>query len=177
MSLAAETTDLPSSDDAVLRKYDQRVEALAQTFFQVQREDLVQIGRIALLACIRHWRARSGHTAQFWTYAQKHVRGEMMRYVTREMARLKNLEPFDSEPADQTDWCESDLMSSRTYPAPDVVCEAREHFSKLKDREKQVVLAHISGEDLRSIAEELNVSKSVVHDILSAAMQKLRDRA
>lgn len=160
------------TDAEVVRKYYRLVRHFALRYDPSYYDDLLQVGLLALLRSARIWRERTGHTAQFWTYARKRVVGEMIRLSTRDTERHAfEVAIGEGEAEDYT------ASTVQFFAPPDMVLEAREHLSALDDAQAQVVTLHVSGADIRSIAEEAHMGKTTAHKILTVALKNLRDRA
>jgi hypothetical protein len=154
---------------AVLREFDSRVRHCARRFPPQYHGDLVQIGRMALLCAARTYNARDGHTAQVWTYARSFVIYDMMHFVTREVGRTA----LELEAHEQ-----GESLAPQPFVSQDTLVEARELAALVKsERDAQVLAAHLAGDDIRTIAEEVHVGKSTAHDILKGTLENLRDLA
>lgn len=155
------------SEDALLREYDGKIQALARRF-TFSHDDLVQEGRIAFLGCIRRYQQNgAANTAQVWPYAYQRIVGAMLDCVTKEVARAAvEVACLDVEVAGQSGTCR-----------PDVALEARELVGTLDAEEQTALLAHLTGQDERSIAKSLGVSNGKAHSILTAAKENIRERA
>lgn len=149
------------SEDSLIREYDHRVVAIARRFHS-QAEDLAQIGRIALLEAARAWESKP-HQTKFWTYAQRAVLGAMIDHLSREVKRAA----IEAEAA----WEPS------APAAPDVALEAKEALAFLPKRDAALVFAHAQGEDVRTLAEDVDIAKSTMHDLLSRSTRRIRESA
>lgn len=150
------------SESDIVRKYDGRIRHMASRF-QVEQDDLIQIGRMELLSAARVWNKRVGNTAQLWTYAYKSVLGAMIDEATKRISRVAIEAEFEDEP--------------RSDAGPDAALQARELIALLSVEERKILALHLEGDDVRTIAESVGLSKSQVHRVLSRSLEKLRDRA
>ena len=144
----------------LVQKHDRLVRALAYRFTAVDAEDLVQVGRLALVQAARTWKGR----AQFWTYAQRAVFLAMLNYTTREVAHFGA--PLDVE------------TTAGAGARPDLAIEIRECLEQLTPDELDFTILRVWGEwDVRAIASFFGRSKSDIHRVLQGARAKMRARA
>jgi len=161
MEVAAANPETNESEDEIIRAHDERIKFLARRF-RLDIDDLLQIGRVALLRAFRAWPAKP-HTAAFWTYARKAVLGEMINYATAEFTR-------------QAKEAERGLVPSEPC-APDAACEAREHVAVLGEREASVLEMYVAGYPVPEIASQNNISRSRAYQILEGSMENIRRRS
>jgi RNA polymerase sigma factor (sigma-70 family) len=149
------------TEEGIIRRYDRLIGFLARRF-RIDTDDLIQVGRVALLQAFRAWPTKP-HTSSFWTYARKAVLGEMLNFTTSEVTR-------------QIKEAESGLLPSAPC-APDAACEAREHVSALGEREAAVLEMYVAGYPVPEIASQNNISRSRAYQILEGSLENIQRRA
>lgn len=149
------------SETSIVHRYDRLIGYLARRF-RLDADDLVQVGRVALLEAFRNWPSKP-HTSTFWTYARKAVLGEMLNYATGEITRIA-ME------------AESGLLPAPSCP-PDAALEVREHIASLSDRKALVLAMYTAGHDVADIAAENAISAPRVYQLIEDSMENIRERA
>lgn len=131
------------------------------------KEDLVQIGRVALLVAWRGWQriVPERRTASFFAYAKKRVWWTMFDFVARERYRAKAIE-------------EAGPLADTTYkpawiPSPEEAASVFEQCERLSERESRVLAAHLEGHSLEDIASLEGTSKPTAHRVLASATRTL----
>lgn len=158
---ASVEVDNTETEEEIIRRFDRLIGSLARRF-RLDVDDLIQVGRVALLRAFRAWSTKP-HTSSFWTYAHKAVLGEMINYVTGEVTRM-------------TKEAESGLMPSAPC-APDDALEAREHLSALGERDASILEMYVAGITMPEIASQNNINRPRVYQILERSMENIRRRA
>jgi DNA-directed RNA polymerase specialized sigma24 family protein len=145
----------------LIQEFEGRIASLARRFSR-DRDDLMQIGRMALLEASRAWEEKEKH-AQFWTFAFPYVLGAMLRFVTRETAHRAK---------------ERCAVWAPSFPVqPDVALEAKECLFTLPKSEAVMLLDRLEGFSLEKLSETTGLARSSVLDKLNAMKVKLRKRA
>jgi RNA polymerase sigma factor (sigma-70 family) len=161
MESAAASVAPLETEASIVKRHDRAIAIMARRF-RFDADDLIQVGRVALLQAFRDWPSKP-HTSSFWTYASKAVLGEMLNYTTGEVARVAKE-------------IESGLAPSPTC-SPDLALEAKEHTAALTDREMAVISLYAAGYSLPEAAETLGISRSLAYLIFDGAVETLRGRA
>jgi RNA polymerase sigma factor (sigma-70 family) len=161
MKSAADSSIESESETSIVRRFDESIKILSGRF-RLDREDLIQVGRMAVLQAFRDW-PQKPHTASFWSYARKAVVREMLRYATREFSRTA-LE------------IESGLVPAAVCP-PDKFLELKEHLASLPEREASVLELHAAGFDVEEIAKKNGVRRTRAYELLGDSMENIRRRA
>lgn len=149
-------------EEDIVRRFDRLIRYFASRF-RVDREDLAQAGRIALLEAYRSWQTKP-QQVEFWSYARKAVLGEMIDYQTREISRTAREE------------LSGNIFSAQACP-PDVALELKEHLASLPDREASVVTMHAAGFDVGEIGSRNDLRKTQVYDLIKGSEENIRKRA
>ena len=171
---------------AEIRKHEKLIRYLANKYVTsgVELDDLMQEGRIALLACLETFEGRNG--AELWTYAKDFVRSAMLKFLTREIAEaarptgaageddrtMSQIE--DSTPNAEADILQLEIDISDTTR----LALARQAFEALLEREREIIRLHLEqGESFRRIAGLLGLSKSDADRSYRSALERLREAA
>lgn len=164
--LASPVTTNMEDCESLLRKYDSRIRRIASRF-SFRADDAAQVGRLALIRAAERWLANDNNKASFWVYARHRVFWAMADYVKTDRAQ----QPVSSNSGEDVEGLVDPSAS------PEVRCEVNEHVDRLDEEESEVFLRHVHGEDVRSIARDMQKSKSVIHRTLKAAVHELRYHA
>lgn len=159
------------NETEILKTHESWIRYMALPFARrgVMMSDLVQEGRIALLAASRSWREDGG--AKLQTYARKFVLGALFRFTTKE-----SVQASDGPSADEL---------SNEDPTPEDALALEEclsvvvvAISSLSEGEKEVLDLHFrEGLDLNEISRQYGHTSHVgVQRIYHRAVDKLRTR-
>lgn len=158
------------SEDAIVRAHDARIKGFARRFPFNDRDDFVQIGRMALIRAARIWRQQS----QLWTYASREVFGAMLAHAKKR--RLESFEVLVEDIEEVTN--EGDPNANSPYRANGLTSEpfVIDLLPSLDPSEKEVIVLSLEGFGVEEIAEKLGRSKSDVWRIYHRAAGKMRER-
>jgi len=152
-------------------------------------DDLVQEGRIALLAAINNF--NPSRRARFSTYATTCIRNRMISYAIRETAHFYNKDrrriyPGDRSAAERSDVPPTTLeeLASDGSSEADMVelLHLRRYqerlqpaLSSLPVRQRQALTLHFrNGKPAAEVATTLNVSRPRVTALIQAALERMR---
>jgi RNA polymerase sigma factor (sigma-70 family) len=154
-------------ESELVRKHEALIRSLASKFCFLDRDDLCQIGRLALVEASRKWSPNRG--VQIWTYARRSVVGAMIDAVSKEVARIKHEHgsELDAESfPEELNFSLDDKLTLKTL------------LSILSDAEVEILRLHIVEDlDFRSIASRTDRSVGDVFRIYERALSTLRERA
>lgn len=124
--------------------------------------ELVQVGVLALQACVERWRPSR---VAFSTFAFGRVRGAMCRHHARRCPRevLTELDGF----VDESD-------AAERYETAEAIDQLWSLISELPDRQREVMTCRMRGVDLVRICEIHGVSPERARQIEATAIRRLR---
>jgi len=169
----------PASQRAVesniIAQHDKLLRHLAASWPHSLHEDLVQVGRIALLEASRTYVA--GRGAQLWTYARRAVLGAMIDWATKETERAarevlweKDLWSESPSIGDGVERTVSVVDQGRDESAcPESAISAAELLALLNDRQRVVVVLLLEGVETDEIAARLGVGRRQISKDLHGA--------
>lgn len=157
----------------IIKKYDGFIRALAWNLGRVDVDDLVQEGRIAVVAALKHYDPSRG--ASFWTFARRTVLNAMIDLLRKESREsLLLFEDGDSDAVSDSPNAEESMIGIeermvRTRKVADA-------FGALSPQEQSFVRKRFAGQSNQSIADEIGVSRETVRRVFNEAATTLRER-
>lgn len=146
-------------------------------------DDFFSIGMIALIEAHRKFDATKG--AQFWTYADKRVRGAMLdaarsaHFGSRQTHA--HLESLDTLSTDTDVECQDRNVKRKTLRAEATqfgdaqVALLRRQIARLRERERFIIEKHdLEGYSMKEIGAGLGLTESRISQIRTAAINKIR---
>lgn len=159
-------------------EHDRLVHYLARRAVRpgVDFDDLVQAGRLGLLAAAEAWREDGG--ASFPTFAAAVVRRKIAKTRNREQRRgipARDGARFGVDSIDDTDEAHISHSTEETLVERDRLARLQAALGTLEPEERRIIVGRLAGKTLESVGEEIGGrDKSTVRFIEQRAIGKLR---
>ncbi len=148
------------AETELLRRYSKLVKTVSFSYFvtcaDIDREDLVQEGMIALMRAIRTY--ATGGEATFETYATRCVRNAMVDAIRHFSANCLPIDPEMEAPTDAQLTELAEAIATALSPA-----------------ERQVLELRLEARTYSEIAKELGIQTKKVDNLIFSAKKKLKE--
>lgn len=142
------------------------------------KEDLIQIGMLALWKCCMRYEENKG--ASFCTYAYSSIYKNMMCFLVRETTKTKNLISLSKPVMEQEDECNitfEDILASKVDIAGQVEIEdiVERIVAEMQEEARKIVNMFREGHSKIDISRKLDISRSTVHTVIKKFTKMLKD--